>query len=325
MRSFIILSKKFILSRVSQEELFSHYFGIFKTNMLYKNPLRNDKNTTCNFFYHYDGTLFFKDPAWTNKFPTKGCFNVFTFIQHKFSQLSHYEVLQMICNDFNLSNTKAKYEFPKLEFKNEHSYLPIRIRTKSFTKESLDFWNLKDFTFTEKLLNYYNVYFVDCAFLGKDLLCDNQQFTFAYYLKSPDIFQLYKPKQLDRTKRFRCNNVKNIYGLHHLRKGYKHIILTKSYKDFLYLQIAGFNVCCVLSENLLLNMQQVNQLKQWGELVLFYDNDLVGETFSKLRSEEYSCKYILLPDKSQKDFSDFVKTNSLKEGINQINQLLNDL
>jgi len=56
------LTKDYILSKVSQEQIFEHYLPIkVTTEGLIKSPLRNDKNPTASFYYSQNGKLRFRD------------------------------------------------------------------------------------------------------------------------------------------------------------------------------------------------------------------------------------------------------------------------
>lgn len=320
-----IIDEKFIKRRVSEERLFQYYFGRWNLNDMYRNPFRIDNTPTCNFFYHSrTGTLFFKDPAWASLYPSKGCFSVFIYVQFMFNLATNYDACYKIAYDFNLidennkdlkkSNLLADVLLNKPIIIDKPSFSSIKIKPKIITDIAIDFWSLKDYKMKATTLQKLNTYMISDAWINDKLTYSNQAFTFAYHLESTDVFQLYFPDSLNRETRFRCNQVSKLYCRQFVRDE-SYVILTKSYKDFIYLYLSGFNVCCILSENYKLTPEELAFLTKNGtrKLYLFYDYDKTGIDFSKLRASEYGCDYIFTEDIMNKDYSDMAKDIGLKE------------
>jgi hypothetical protein len=338
-----IIDERFLKKRISQERLFTHYFGNWSLYDMYKNPFRIDNSPTCNFFYHRNGTLFFKDPAWTDSYPSKGCFSIYIYVQFMFNLSTNYDACYKIAHDFDLVGDNK--DVKRLEsmrdileskpvVQDKPSFSSIKVKTKNFTSAALKFWSLPDYVMKEEVMVRLNAYMISDAWINNKLMYQNQTFAFGYYLDKPDIFQLYFPNAQSRDKRFRCNQVSRLYCKQFLRNE-SYVIVTKSYKDFIYLYLSGFNVCCVLSENYKMSDEEIAFLisKIKGDMTdeekrkrifLFYDYDKTGIDFAKVRSEEYGCNSIFTEDIMNKDYSDMAHNIGLKQSKQVIKlQLMN--
>jgi hypothetical protein len=123
----INLTKEFILSKVSEEEIFEHY-GIKVQRGLFCSKIRNDKHPTVSFYRNKSGRLIMHD------FGDSSFIDCFAYVQIIFNT-SYYMALQIIANDFKLINrpdipvnrAKIKYSGTKIE-KNETSRIQVEIR-----------------------------------------------------------------------------------------------------------------------------------------------------------------------------------------------------
>lgn len=326
-----IINESFLKKRISQERLFTYYFGNWSLSDMYKNPFRTDNSPTCNFFYHRNGTLFFKDPAWTAEYPSKGCFSIYIYVQFMFNLSTNYDACYKIAHDFDLVGDNKDVKRAellrevlekKVVVQDKPSFSSIKVRTKRFTSSALKFWSLPDYEMKEDVMVRLNAYMISDAWVNDRLVYNNQSFSFAYYLESPDVFQLYFPNITERSKRFRCNHLSKLYCKQFLRNE-SYVIVTKSYKDFIYLYLSGFNVCCILSENYKMTDEEINFLisKIKGDapdeekrkmIFLFYDYDKTGIEFARNRAEEYRCRTIFTEDIMNKDYSDMAHDIGLK-------------
>ena len=121
------ITKEFILSKVSEEEIFEHY-GIKVQKGLFCSKLRVDKRPTVSFYRNKSGRLIMHD------FGDSSFIDCFAYVQLLFNT-SYYMALQIIANDFNLisrpdipiNKAKITYSGTKID-KSETSRIQVEIR-----------------------------------------------------------------------------------------------------------------------------------------------------------------------------------------------------
>jgi hypothetical protein len=121
------VTKEFILSKVTEEEIFEHY-GIKVQKGLFCSKLRRDVRPTVSFYRNKTGRLIMHD------FGDSSFIDCFAYVQIIFN-VSYYMALQIIANDFKLINrpdipvnkAKLKYSGTKID-KNEASRIQVEIR-----------------------------------------------------------------------------------------------------------------------------------------------------------------------------------------------------
>ncbi len=304
------ITKEYILSKVSQEDIFEK-FGVPITNKKFYSPLREANTPSCGFLINSDGSLILNDFA-------RGAWDCFNFVK-ELHQCSYFEAMLLIVKEFELNDVNIQIEKKErnieIEKKEKSLYSIIR---KPFTQKEKDFWSLSDWTSNEKLLNHYNIWSISDLFLNKSHIKGNLEGTFAYKLSNED-FQIYSPFSNDRSKRFRSSSVTGIFGISYLKKD--KVIICKSYKDFFYTQLAGFNSCCVIREKYKFSEEEIKLLKTFSnELYIYFDNDLVGLDNSQRESLKWGLKAIF--NTEEKDYSDFCKKYGLIKAKEMLNELL---
>ena len=99
------LSKEFLLSKVTEEDIFMKYLNIYPNlNDYFRNPLRTDAHPDCKFYRDSRGTLKFKDFAYGMNID---CFNC-AFLSGKSTQLLRRVILQY---DFMVSKHEKGGQF----------------------------------------------------------------------------------------------------------------------------------------------------------------------------------------------------------------------
>lgn len=311
----ISLTKQEILERVSQEDIFEKYLGIYpKPNQRYTNPLRENKTPNTEFIY-MGSTLFMRD--WGSSEKNKDCFDIVQLLYN----CNFNEALKHIENDFGLGSEPANNSIPLIQRDSNkyHVETPVKkltsiqIKKKEFTKKELEFWNCNNnFNFTTKSLESMQIYSTEYVWWNQHKT-KSKEGTFAYQLKK-GIFQIYSPFNVDRKYRFRSTNLKDVIaGIQWLKKD-KYVVLTKSYKDFLMLHKLNVNACALLNEGIIPTEQQMSLIAQYGTPVILFDNDEKGIATSKKICELYNCTYLQIPDGNYKDTFDFI----YKEGIDTV-------
>lgn len=252
-------TKQYILSKISQELIFSTYFNIpietiqycIKTNELIISPIREDNHPTCGFRYDTKGRLKFRDFAgyfWGDCFDAVALviskaygkeFNVnnkqdFVYILKHIS-LTFKDIINNETKDLNII-TKIEDGISKL--RRDKPIIDLVIR--EWNKDDVAYW--AKFGISIKDLNINFVYPVEQFYINRKqnpepkYYYDEKDPCYAYYLGrgSDNInnYKLYFPKRTkDSHSRFicNCNHLEGILNL--TERNYTHIIITKSTKD----------------------------------------------------------------------------------------------
>ena len=322
------ITKDLLLSKFSEETIFCHYLGINSiSKKLVRNTTRNDKNPTCGFYRNGNGTLILHD------FATREYFNCFSYVM-KIYNCNYYEALDIIASDFGLINHNNK-PAPTIRhvptFKNEENKITyIQIEMGKFEEQDLKWWG--SFGITEKTLNKYRVFSCKSVFLNGNLVSQRAQHNliYGYYFGKKDgieQWRIYFPKR--KEMRFMGNvPTKTIQGYKQLPKGGKLLVITKSMKDVMLLYELGIPAIAPNSETQFVSDKMLEELHtRFKHIVLLYDNDLTGVTFTnKIRKAHPDLIPFLIPRKTLcKDLSDFYKIYGkletkklIKSGINYI-------
>jgi hypothetical protein len=313
---FLFLTKDYILKHKDEEDLFSYYFDEkISLSRKFKNPLRSDTRADCTFHYGTD-ELIFRDFA-------KGkVYNVFQFVEEKYG-LTYRDALKKIAIDFNIQapetsadfylNSIQKKEVAKNKLKKTNKLLDIIVYPVQYTKTHLDYFSTNDYQMTTEVLKRFRT----VGIRGYSLVFENYQkdvnanLGFAYFFdKELKYKQVYIPYAEQKDK-FRQLISSPIVGIEYLRKD-EPVLITKSYKDFQILQLAGFNACCILSENYKLTPQDLMLLMSFGKLYTLFDNDSTGLQASELWHKTYFTNPLLL-SVEMKDAYKHYKTFGLED------------
>ena len=252
-------TKHYILSKISQELIFSTYFNIpietvqhcIKTNELIVSPIRDDNHPTCGFRYDPSGRLRFRDFAgyfWGDCFDAVALviskaygreFNV-NKKQDFVHILKHISLTfkDIINNETKDPNIITKIEDGISKLKKDKPIIDLVVR--EWNKDDVVYWT--KFGISIKDLNINFVYPVDQFYINRKqnpepkYYYDEKDPCYAYYLgKGNDNinnYKLYFPKRTkDSHSRFicNCNHLEGILNL--TERDYTHIVITKSTKD----------------------------------------------------------------------------------------------
>ena len=252
-------TKHYILSKISQELIFSTYFNIpietvqhcIKTNELIVSPIRDDNHPTCGFRYDPSGRLRFRDFAgyfWGDCFDAVALviskaygreFNV-NKKQDFVHILKHISLTfkDIINNEAKDPNIITKIEDGISKLKKDKPIIDLVVR--EWNKDDVVYWT--KFGISIKDLNINFVYPVDQFYINRKqnpepkYYYDEKDPCYAYYLgKGNDNinnYKLYFPKRTkDSHSRFicNCNHLEGILNL--TERDYTHIVITKSTKD----------------------------------------------------------------------------------------------
>lgn len=318
------LNKDLILSKLSEEQIFSFYIGSeIRSKKLFRSKLRNDKNPTCSMYRSKSGALIYKD------FATNQHLNCFAYVMELF-KCDYYSALKIIANDFNIvrdsSIVKNRGKIISKDFRiEEKEFSKIQVEIQDFTELELKWWS--KYGVTPDILKKYNVYSCKHVFLNDQLVAKSQQHCpiFGYYGKKyqgNELWKIYFPKR--KEYRFMGNYPsRKMQGYEQLPKTGKVCVITKSQKDCMTLYSLGIPACAPNSETVIPNETIISDLKsRFKYIICLWDNDYTGISFlNKFRHKYPELIYTWIPRVLKaKDISDYYKENGKKETIKLIKE-----
>lgn len=301
------ITKESLLSAFPEEQYMSYYLGVPITKKLFKSPLRVDHRETCSFYRSDKTGLRFKD------FGNGVNYNFVDVVMNR-NNCSYYKALQIIANDFGLTNTpsvtsKIASVVYKGELLDNKESCNIKVEVKEFTEKELAWWY--NFGVSPELLKQGRVYSIKTVFLnGIPAYFSTEKVPiYGYFYGHEDEKELWKIYFPTKQKYRFLLNTSKLQGLHMLPKNGNLLIITKSMKDILTLRGLGYYAIAPQSENSYPKKEQFEALnKRFTNIVFWYDNDRPGlKSMSTLR-KMYRAMFYWIPlcDKA-KDISDFYK------------------
>lgn len=192
------VDKDFILSRISEEEIFEMY-GVNVTNMLFKSTLRTDKHATCKFYRRNNGKLILHDYSgdfWGD------CFDL---VMRKTGKKYH-QALEDIARRFRLiSDGGVIVDLDRIPLPPKVIIEPdackIRVKRRAWTREDLAFWEI--IGVSRSTLELYDVYPLDRAWMNDEPIFwygAHKEMAFLYHFKDYGQFEykLYFPFREER-------------------------------------------------------------------------------------------------------------------------------
>lgn len=266
------INKRFILGRLSQEEILERYLGVEVTyTERFQSPLRKDDTPTCSFKKFDNGTVWFKD--WSGHFQGD-CFNVVSFMY----ACNFYEACEIIAHDFNLvENSQLGIDYerkPKEYVENESKEVAkIQVQWGEFEQEDVNRW--ASYGINTQTLHTYWTGVVKHAWLNGSLVYSRLPSDPCYgYFFEEGIYKLYFP---NRTKVRFLGNHKGLQGYAQLPLKGKLLVITKSLKDVMFLCQMGIAAVAPPSESSILTEEQYKELSnRFSSIVSLYDFDLTG-------------------------------------------------
>ena len=184
----------YILSKVSEQDIYTHYIGEFKVGMIYNSPFRKDKNPSFGIFYSKKSNkLLFKDHG------TGICGDIIKFVS-LYTGLTNYDaILNNIVESLKITK--------KTKLSNESNYYQssetvIGVVRQPFTDKDLLYW--KQYAISKTTLNKYDVHSIKyylCNGYVKGIYKDENP---MYAYKVYNHFKIYRPKG-DKFTKWRNN------------------------------------------------------------------------------------------------------------------------
>lgn len=308
-----VIDKKFILDRVSQEEIFERYLGEpvhFST--MYLSPLRSDRNPTCNFKY-VNSKLSFKD--WSGHFQGD-CFDL---VQALHKDCSFHEACRIIAEDFYLIKDIVKGKSfkrkPKPFLLVDNKTADIKVKWRGFEKHDIEYWG--QFGIDLPTLKRFNIAPVSHVWVNGEVRYVYKPGNAAYgYWFDKDNIKVYFPFR--KEYRFIGNSIL-LQGYDQLPKEGDVLFVTKSMKDVVLLHVLGYPSVAPQSEASILSEEQHKELSsRFKRIVTLYDFDLTGVRSANKMKKLYGYEYIFLTngryktkDYGAKDPSDLFKNRGV--------------
>jgi len=307
----LFLTTNYILESISEYEIYQRFFGNFKLNVVTKNHLRGDRESSFIIGYvkgnlrHID----FGDSYWGGD-----CFDLVMQIY----SCSLQEALEIIYKDFNFNELKTKPIIETNEIIQHKKYDVIQCVTRNFTKEELAYWNQYFIDISELKKN--NVFSLKSVFLNKErYVINNIEMRFGYYFNG--YWKIYIP--FGNSKRKWMSNVP-LVTLDSPENIKDVIWITKSKKDLMVLNKLFPNVIATQNESIrCFSESNIELIKNNSEKqILIFDNDVPGIRACKEITTKLDMSYFNIPrsyiSDGISDPSDLVR----EYGINKLEQIL---
>ena len=317
--TYTIVTKEYILSKISQEDVFEYYLRV-KVQFDYKicSPLRKDKNPTCSFQYSTSGVLYLRDFAghfWGN------CFDM---VMHLYS-LTYQESLLKIAGDFKLLDAdsdavrKDVESFSPRRIPPTRDYCKIGIRVRSYNDQDMRYW--KSYGIGRRVLKMYGVYPCESVFVNDRKIYGYSSSNPAYaYRFGEGKYKIYFPYHDRSTFRF-ISNTTEVQGYAQLPEKGSLLVITKAMKDVMLLRQWNISAIAPQSEVSIVDSDLIREMRSRFEtIVLIYDFDYAGiKSANKIR-RKYGLPVLFLTngkygteDFGAKDLTDYYKSKGASE------------
>lgn len=293
-----------ILSRVTEYDIYAHYLGQFKVGMIYNSPFRKDKNPSFGIFYSKrTKQLLFKDHG------TGDCGNVIKFVSLYTGITNYNDILLDIVDKLKItSNTKlvsSKQYIASTE-------TVIGVVRQDFTAEDINYWSQFNICInTLKKFNVNSIKYYLCNGIVKGIYKkENPMYAYKVY----NNFKIYRPLA-DKYTKWRNNlGQYDIQGFKQLPKTDNLLIITKSLKDVMCLYEMGISAISPASESTFIPDDVLDNLKKrFKHILICFDRDTAGIKYLRKISLKTGLKPLLVHKKwKAKDISDAIKLNGFE-------------
>lgn len=303
----------YILSKVTEYDIYARYIGQFKIGFIYNSPFREDKNPSFGIFRsRKSGKLLFKDHG------NGECGDVIKFVELYTGLTNYNDILNRIVTDMSITNNTKLKSTKQYESKDT----VIGVVRQDWTDVDKQYWS--QFGITKETLTKFNVFSI------KYYLCDgivkgiykNENPMYAY--KVYDHFKIYRPLA-DKYTKWRNNLTPyDIQGYEQLPKKGDLLIITKSLKDVMCLYEMGYTAISPSSESTFLTPDVIDVLKRrFKRILICFDRDIPGVKNMRKISLKTGLNGFLVHKKwKAKDISDAVKLNGFEVIKNWLKEIL---
>lgn len=299
-----------ILSKVTEYEIYAKYIGEFKVGMIYNSPFRKDKNPSFGIFYSKrTHQLLFKDHG------TGECGNIIKFVQLYTGKTEYKDILKDIVNRLNITNN-TKLDHSK-EYKQPTETI-IGVVRQDFTEADKQYWS--QFNIDLETLKKYDVnsikYYLCNGIVKGIYKPENPMYAYKVY----NNFKIYRPLA-DKYHKWRNNLTEyDIQGYKQLPEKGDVLIITKSLKDVMCLYKMDIPAISPASESTFIPNIALEELKKrFKRIIILFDRDKAGCKYLRKISQETGLEPMLIHKKFKaKDISDAIKLNGFETMKNWI-------
>ena len=308
------IDKTFILSRISEYDLFSNYMGFRpEIGKLYLSPLRKDTKPSFSLYVDKNNSLRYKD------FGTGENGDCFDFISKLCNENSFPKLLSKIykgdIKPFESKKTISPPLLPKIEKR-------LGINKINFNEEGLHYW--KQYGLNLNTLLKFDVTQVNRLYVNNELVDRYKKGNpiFAYNLY--DRLKIYKPLESIGSRFYSDCNLNYIQGWKQIDTSKDLLIITKSLKDIMVLYELGYTSIAANGEGYDFPPKAIKFIKsKFKKIVLLYDRDTTGVKNTRKLVNKYGFDFTLIPKKyNTKDISDFYYNFGKTETVKLLQTLL---
>lgn len=298
------LTLDYILSKVTEYDIYAHYLGQFKVGAIYNSPFRKDKNPSFGIYYSKrTKQLLFKDHG------TGDCGNVVKFVSLYTGLTNYNDILSDIVKKLNITPTTI--------LDSSKQYIPsnetiIGVVRQPFTKTDINYWS--QFNISEKTLKKFNVnsikYYL-CNGIVKGIYKETNP---MYAYKVYNNFKIYRPLA-DKYTKWRNNlSETDIQGFQQLPAKGDILVITKSLKDVMCLYEMGIPAISPSSESTWIPNDILEQLKKrFKRIFICFDRDPAGvRNLRKISLKTGLTPFLVHKKFNAKDISDAIKLNGFE-------------
>lgn len=303
-----------ILSKVTEYDIYAKYIGQFKVGMIYNSPFRKDKNPSFGIYYSKrTKQLLFKDHG------TGECGNVIKFVSLFTGKTEYNDILSDIVDKLNITNN-TKLVSSKQYIQPTETV--IGVVRQEFNDVDINYW--KQFNISINTLKKFNVnsikYYLCNGIVKGTYKRENPMYAYKVY----NNFKIYRPLA-DKYTKWRNNLTDyDIQGYEQLPQKGDILFITKSMKDVMCLHEMGYPAVSPSSESTFLPKDVLEQLKtRFKRIIILFDRDTAGVKRSRKLSRETGLEAMFINKKFKaKDISDAVKANSFEEIKNWLDETI---
>lgn len=298
------ISTQQILEKVSEEELFKHYCpGFEKLDESFKSDLRKESMPSCR-VSDFGGYLLYKDFG----SPDRGT-NIWGYLKRKF-HVSFYSAIDIVAKDFNLTATAVssdhELKFQESLEKNTKRTV-LRIKSRNWKIIDKEYW-YERYGITKELLIAYNVVPVTYIWINDaPIRTDSLSYCYNYYFHRERLLRkIYQP--LSSRKWYSNIDSTVVQGIANIPKQSELLIITKSLKDVMCLNLLGYPAVAPNNEAAWLPERVWNKfITRYNRMIILFDNDESGKTNAERFSLKYGVPHRYLPEEDGvKDISDYI-------------------
>lgn len=346
------LTKKYILERVTQEEIMEYYIGIPINNITiqgnsFTSPFRTDSNPTCNYYYFTDkkGETRLKVRDWDGTFNgdifdvasyfekikiiTSQGFKLllhkiaYNFTIHKYTSNIEREKLSIVIEKhIALTNLKIFKVVPRTWNEYDKRYWFDRYGVSSLILRELKVIPIQELHITDDTGYFYRRY----TYTAKDP-------AYAYYggkIEGITIWKIYFPLREKKKGQIRfLTNYKFTQGLHCFKPA-KIGIITKALKDVAVWRSIGIQAVAPHAETYLMTKDEFFDIKNKCDIILTnFDYDKAGIILANKYKKVHGCLPLMFtkgkynqPNFGVKDVSDFREAYGREKLLLLTNNLL---